>query len=265
VLKESEDDFLVISEVPLILTFFFLVLDSEFVDFFFLLVQNLVLLRVFVLSWLRSARNLVLNLFYILLVCFNHFAHVRDFFFLLLDLSIVFLDPVHKSLTSFWEGQIHFVCLKLKIFLSLREVVLFVPQMLGSLLQCVCLQAVFSLAQSSVYFLQLVAWVVNLSKQLIVVTFELFVFISLFGVQIVKLRLVCKVDFLYLLLIAVDLIFHITLFAEKTVKMCSLLIVLVLNVHIKSFDVLWLCVRSMLVESQVVISQLTFVFAYVFD
>jgi len=50
VLKESEDDFLVISEVSLILAFFFLVLDSEFVDFFFLLVQNLVLLRVFVLS-----------------------------------------------------------------------------------------------------------------------------------------------------------------------------------------------------------------------
>jgi hypothetical protein len=76
VLKESEDNFLVICEVAFVLSLFLFVLDSEFIDFFLFLIKNFILLRVFVLSRLGSTRNLVLNLLYIFLVCFNHFAHV---------------------------------------------------------------------------------------------------------------------------------------------------------------------------------------------
>jgi hypothetical protein len=50
VLKQSEDNLLVVGKIALILSLFFLVLDREFIDLFLFLVKNFVLLGVFVLS-----------------------------------------------------------------------------------------------------------------------------------------------------------------------------------------------------------------------
>lgn len=94
-LEQSQYDFLVISDVPLILSFLFFVLDCELVDFFLFLVKNFILLRVFVLCCLRSASDLTRNLFDVLLVGLNHFAHIGNFFLLLLYLSVVLLDSIH--------------------------------------------------------------------------------------------------------------------------------------------------------------------------
>ena len=44
-----------------------------------------------------------------------------------------------------------------------------------------------------------------------------------------------------------NLVFHVTFFAEKSVEVGPLLVVLVLNVHKEGLDVLWLGIRSMLV------------------
>jgi hypothetical protein len=50
VLKQSEDNLLVVGKIALVLSLFFLVLDREFIDLFLFLVKNFVLLGVFVLS-----------------------------------------------------------------------------------------------------------------------------------------------------------------------------------------------------------------------
>jgi hypothetical protein len=109
VFQKSENDLLVICDVSLVLTFLLLILNSELIDFLLLLVKDLILLRVFILSRLGSARYFVLDVFNVLLVSLNHLSHVRNLLLLLLDLSIVLLNSVHQSLTGLWEGQIHFV------------------------------------------------------------------------------------------------------------------------------------------------------------
>jgi hypothetical protein len=125
---------------------------------------------------------------------------------------------------------------------------LFVAQMLSSLLKSVLLESVFSLPQSRVDFFKFVTVIIDLTQELVVVLLQLFVLVSLLWVQIVKFGFISKVDFLDLLLAALNLVFHVTFFAEKSVQVGSLLVVLVLNVHKEGLDVLWLSIRSMLVQ-----------------
>ncbi len=47
--------------------------------------------------------------------------------------------------------------------------------------------------------------------------------------------------------------------------MCSLFVVLILDVHEKRFNVLWLRVAAVFVKSQVVVSQLAFILAHIFN
>ncbi len=104
--------------------------------------------------------------------------------------------------------------------------------MLGSLLQGVCLQAGLGLSKSLVDFVELTALVVDFSKQLLVIILVFFVVVPLFRVEVIELRFVCKVNFLNLLLIAVNFIFHVPLLAKQTVQMDSLLVVLIFYVHV---------------------------------
>lgn len=125
---------------------------------------------------------------------------------------------------------------------------LFVAQMLSSLLKSVLLESVFSLPQARVDFFKFVTVIIDLTQELIVVLLQLFVLVSLLWVQIVKFCFISKVDFLDLLLVAMNLVFHVTFFAEKSVEVGPLLVVLVLNVHKEGLYVLWLSIRSMLVQ-----------------
>lgn len=104
--------------------------------------------------------------------------------------------------------------------------------MLCSLLQGVCLQAGLGLSKSLVDFVELTALVVDFSQQLLVIILVFFVVVPLFRVKVIELSFVGKVNFLNLLLIAVNLIFHVSLLAEQTVQMDSLLVVLVFYVHV---------------------------------
>ena len=96
------------------------------------------------------------------------------------------------------------------------------------------------MAESRVDFLKLAPLVLNICEQLVIVVFVLFVVIALFRVQIVQFSLICKVNFLNLLLVRMNLIFHVSLLREEPVQVRALSIVLILNVHIQSFNVVGL-------------------------
>lgn len=94
---------------------------------------------------------------------------------------------------------------------------------------------------------------------------EFLVVIALLWIQIVETSFILVIDFLDLLLVLLDFGFTVALLAKQNVKMCALLVILVLDMHIESLNVLWLCVASVLVECQIVVCQLSFVFTDVFD
>lgn len=96
------------------------------------------------------------------------------------------------------------------------------------------------MAESRVDFLKLAALVLNICEQLVIVVFVLFVVIALFRVQIVQFGLICKVNFLNLLLVRVNLIFHVPLLRKQPVQVRALSIILILNVHVQSFNVVGL-------------------------
>ena len=106
-----------------------------------------------------------------------------------------------------------------------------------------------SLRQLGIHIVELLPGCVDFPKELLVVTFVLFVVIALFRVQIVELGLVGEVDLVNLLFIRADLILHVTLDREKTVEVLALLIILVLDVAEERFNVLGLRIRTMLIQS----------------
>jgi hypothetical protein len=63
----------------------------------------------------------------------------------------------------------------------------------------------------------------------------------------------------------VDFVLHISFFAEQAIKVHSLLVVLVFNVHKERLYVLRLCIGAMFVQSQIVISEFTFVLSDVLN
>lgn len=62
-----------------------------------------------------------------------------------------------------------------------------------------------------------------------------------------------------------DFVLHISFFAEQAIKVHSLLVVLVFNVHKERLYVLRLRIGAMFVQSQIVISELAFVLADVLN
>lgn len=105
----------------------------------------------------------------------------------------------------------------------------------------------------------------NFIVEPVVFTFEFLVFITLLRIQIVETRLVGIIDFLDLLLISLQLVFHVFLFCKQSVEVGLLLIVLVLYMHEKIFDVLGFSVTSVLIQGQVIICQLTLVLSNIFN
>jgi len=137
--------------------------------------------------------------------------------------------------------------------------------MLCALLELVRSQAVLSLLKPACDVFQLLSLLVDVARQLLVIALQAVVLITLFGVQIVEARLICILDLLDLLLVRTNLVLCIPLFRKQRVKMLALLVICVLNVKEKSVNVLRFGVTAMLVESQVVVSELTLILTHVFD
>ena len=82
------------------------------INFFFFLVQNLVLLHVFA-AILFLVFEVQVDILDVSLVSLNHSAAFCNLLFLLLDFRVVLLDPIHQTLTGLWEGKVHLVGLEL--------------------------------------------------------------------------------------------------------------------------------------------------------
>ena len=102
-------------------------------------------------------------------------------------------------------------------------------------------------------------------RKSIVLLLEFFILITLLGVQIIEPGLVSEVNVVDLLLVRVELILHVTLLGEKGVQVRPLLIVLVLDMHVESFNVFGLGIAAVLVESQVVVGKVALELTHVLD
>ena len=116
------------------------------------------------------------------------------------------------------------------------------------------LQAVLGCSEALGNLLELLSLKANLVLQIVVLLLELLVLIALLGVEIVEAGLVREVDIVDLLLIRIDLIFHIALLRKEGVQMSSLFVILVLNMHVERLDILGLSITAMFVKGKVVIS-----------
>jgi len=197
-LKQLSNDMLILLDFLFILHFLGFKLLCEFVDLLLFLVENLILLLFTGLSVLLS--EILVNFLDVLVVLVDHLLHIEDLFVHLLDLSIVLLDTVLESFSCLVE-QIHFIGLKLKIFLFLHEGGSLLLEMLGSLLKCIRSEFALRLGKSQVDLLQLVSGVGNFLVKHIVLLLQSLVLVSLFWVQIVQFGLVLVVDLLDLGLI----------------------------------------------------------------
>lgn len=266
-LKQGSDSLLIIVHLLLELLLFRFVLLSKLIDLLLLGVENFKLLfsahSLAALSWLVA--ELVVDVLDVSIVLINHLFEVVDLLVLLLDLGVVLLDAVHKALSGLWEGQVVLVALELKIILSLLKLGLLFAEMLGALLQVILLQTILSLHQSLADILELLALHTNLALKEIVFRLELLVFVALLRVQIVEAGLVCEVDVADLLLVRVKFVLHVAFLSEQVIEVRSLLVVLVLDVHVQGLDILRLGVTSVLIESQVVIGEVSFKLTNILD
>ena len=119
--------------------------------------------------------------------------------------------------------------------------------MLSALLEGVLLQSVLGCSEALGDFLELLSLKTNLVLQIVVLLLELLVFIALLGVEIIEAGLVGEVDIVDLLLIRINLILHIALLSKEGVQMSSLFVILVLDMHVESLDILGLSITAMLV------------------
>jgi len=187
---------LTVFDLLLILVLFDLELLSKLVDFLFLLVEDLVFLFFVVGS--SFLPQIILDLSDIGVVSLNHFLHLSDFLVHLLEFSVVLLDSVLKAFPCFWEGQVHFVGLQLQVLLLLQQIGPLFLQVLCPLLERILPESGFGLDESRTDLLQLVSGVVDLLLKQSVLLLQLFVFVTLFRIQIVESRLVLVVDLLNL-------------------------------------------------------------------
>jgi len=96
-------------------------------------------------------------------------------------------------------------------------------------------------------FLEFCSVDVDFIYKTVVFTFKLLILVTLLWVEIVETRLVGIVDLLNLLLIAVQLVFHVLLLRKQPVEMSFLLLILVFDVRVQVLDVFWLSVTAVLV------------------
>lgn len=137
--------------------------------------------------------------------------------------------------------------------------------MLSSLFEGVLLKAAFCLDESSVDFVQFLSSIVNFSNKVCVLILETLILVTLFRVEIIQLSFVSVLNFLDLLLIAVDFVLHIALFREETIQVRALLIILVFNMHEKSFDIIRFSITAMFIKGQVVIGKFSLKFTDILD
>ena len=57
----------------------------------------------------RFVTELIFDLLDVTIVIIDHFTEISNFFVLLLNLCVILLDTVHKSLSSLREGQVQFI------------------------------------------------------------------------------------------------------------------------------------------------------------
>jgi len=138
-------------------------------------------------------------------------------------------------------------------------------QVLSSLLQSVLLQTRLSLNQTRIHLLQIRATTVHVLLQCPVLFLKFFIFIALFGVEVVELGLVGVIDLGDLLLHVRYLILHVALLSEHLVQVLPLLVILVLDMHKECLDVFGLGVGAVLVQGEVVVGQFALVLAHVLD
>lgn len=270
VLQECCDGCLMLVYLAFISGLVFLELFHEFTDFPLLLIQDFVLLGLAILATSRCGTRLLLlqvllDLFDVPLIGLNHLSDISDILFLLLDLGVVLLDAIEQALTCLGERQVHLVGLELQVIFPFKKRGPLFLEMLGPLLEGVLLEAGLSLYQPGVDLLQLGPAAVDLSLEPTVLLLKALVLVPLLRIQIVKLALVGHVDVLDLLLDIGDLVLHVTLLSEDLVKVLPLLVILVLDVHEEGLDVLRLGIRAILIECQVVVSELTLVLADILD
>jgi len=104
--------------------------------------------------------------------------------------------------------------------------------MLSALFKSILAKNTLGMGKSRVDVLKLLPRLTDFLKKAIVIVFVLFVVVSLLGVQVIQLSFVSKVDLLDLLFKAWDLILHVTLFTEETIKVSFLLFILITNMHV---------------------------------
>ena len=126
------------SHLLIVLSLVKFILLHELIDFLLFLVQNLVLLLL-VTRLTTLVVEVIINLLDTPVVLVDCLSHFGDLLVLLLDLSVLLLDAIHETLSSFRERKIGFVGLELKVLLLLLEDGLFLTEMLGSLFQGVLL------------------------------------------------------------------------------------------------------------------------------
>lgn len=262
-LEKSGDQSLVFLDFLLILGLLHLELFSKLVNLLFLLIENFVLLLLAALSILFS--QVLVNFLNILLVSTHHIFHLYDFLIDLLNLCIVLLDAVLEPLSGLWERQVHLIGLELQILLLLGEHGPLLLQVLSSLLQGILPEPGLGLGKSSINVLQLISRVVDILRKHVVLFFQFLVLIPLLWIQVVESRLVLEVDFLDLALVRLDFSLHIPLLSKEVVEVRPLLVVLTLDVHEESLDILWLGVTSILIKRQVVVGQLALVSPDILD
>lgn len=160
--------------------FLILKLLHEVVDFFLLLIQDLILLGIIFITLLLL--QILFNLLDALLISLNHLPDVSHILLSLLDFSVVLFDSVQQSFSRLGEGQIHLVCLQLQVVLLLRQLCFFFFQVLCSLFQGVSLQSTFSLYEMRIDLLQFVSALIDILLQPNVFLFQLFILIPLFRI-----------------------------------------------------------------------------------
>ena len=89
--------------------------------------------------------------------------------------------------------------------------------MLSSLLERILFEAVFSSLKPLSYFFKVLSLDTDLMRQLVVLLLKLFVLVALLRIQVIKAGLVCEVDIVDLLLITVELVFHVALLGKQGV------------------------------------------------
>jgi len=141
----------------------------------------------------------------------------------------------------------------------------FITQMLSTLLQSVLTKNTLSVSQLAINVFELLTGLLNFTEKLLIVSLVLLVIVTLLGVQVIKLSFVGEVNLLDLLFVGGNFVLHVSLFTEEAVQVLLLLLVLVANVHVQRIDVFWFGVGAVLVERQVVVSELTFALTHVLD